>query len=57
MMISEFTVGNIAFYPACPIINNSLRETQWKFTDEFTYSFIKQNICLRNLDLFNWHYI
>jgi hypothetical protein len=56
-MISEFTVGNIAFYPACPIINNSLREIQWEFTDEFTQCFIKQNICLRNSDSFNWHYL
>jgi hypothetical protein len=38
-MFSEFTVWNIAFYPACPIINNSLRGIQWIFTDDFTDEF------------------
>jgi hypothetical protein len=54
-MISEFTVGNIAFYPACPIINNSFRGIQWIFTDDFTDEFIKQNICLRKSNPYNWH--
>ena len=33
-MVSKFAWMNIAFYPACPIINNSLREIQWIINDE-----------------------
>lgn len=54
-MFSEFTVWNIAFYPACPIINNSLREIQWIFADESTDESIKQNLCLRNSQPSDWH--